>query len=134
MQSGGVAMSGGYSGSDVIWATVFLTVMVVVYLLPWLIAWGRNHRQAPAIFFLNLLAGWTLAGWVGALVWALIRDKRQAADTAPLAFTYRGYAIVVDQASGVARIADHEFRDGDAAKIWVDQQVDAATVAQQVQG
>lgn len=125
-------MTGGYSLGDIVGATVFLTVLVLLYLLPWLIAWGRNHRQAPAIFFLNLLAGWTLAGWVGALVWALIRGRARENDSSPagpIAFTYRGYAILVDRTSGVARIADQEFRDGDAAKLWVDTQMDVAQIA-----
>jgi len=43
---------------------------VLVYFLPWLIAWGRGKSNTVAIFVLNLLLGWTLVGWVVALVWA----------------------------------------------------------------
>lgn len=48
---------------------VLLGVIVIpVYFLPAII--GRKQRNAWAIFVLNLLLGWTLIGWVAALVWA----------------------------------------------------------------
>ena len=43
------------------------------YLTPSLIAWYRAHHNRAAIMAFNLLLGWTLIGWVGALVWALTR-------------------------------------------------------------
>jgi hypothetical protein len=35
---------------------------------------GRKKRNATAIFALNLLLGWTVLGWVAALVWAVTSD------------------------------------------------------------
>lgn len=51
----------------------FLIVLLVVfvYLLPAFVALGRGHHQATAICALDLLLGWTLLGWVAALVWSL---------------------------------------------------------------
>ncbi len=51
----------------------FLTLLLMgaVYFLPTVIAACRGHHNAPAIFALNLLLGWTLLGWVVAAVWAL---------------------------------------------------------------
>ena len=47
-----------------------------VYVLPAIVGWHkRNHI---AIAALDLLAGWTLVGWVGALVWALTKDQQEA--------------------------------------------------------
>jgi hypothetical protein len=43
------------------------------YFLPTIVAWLRYHRQAVAIFVLNLLLGWTVLGWIAALVWAFIK-------------------------------------------------------------
>ena len=43
---------------------------MLAYLVPAVIATARHHHNAGAIFALNLLLGWTLLGWVGALVWA----------------------------------------------------------------
>jgi hypothetical protein len=52
--------------------TVFVIVLVVVafYLLPALVASYRKHPNTNAITVLNLLLGWSLFGWVVALVWA----------------------------------------------------------------
>jgi Superinfection immunity protein len=47
-----------------------LAVWVPLYFLPWGIAWGRVHPQRRAIFVLNLLAGWSIVGWIVAAVWA----------------------------------------------------------------
>ena len=49
-----------------------LLFFIGVYFLPFIIALARRSPQTVAIFFLNLLAGWTLIGWVGAFVWAVI--------------------------------------------------------------
>ena len=49
---------------------VFVCLMLLLYLLPALIAWTRKHRNAVVIGVINVLLGWTLIGWVIALVWA----------------------------------------------------------------
>ena len=45
-------------------------VTVVVYFTPALIAAGRLHHNTLAIFATNLLAGWTIIGWIVAFIWA----------------------------------------------------------------
>lgn len=50
---------------------MLIAVVLAVYFLPHLIARSRHHANKTAIFMLNLLAGWTVIGWIGALVWAL---------------------------------------------------------------
>lgn len=40
------------------------------YCLPMLIGYGRDHRQADLITTLNLLLGWTLIGWLIAIMMA----------------------------------------------------------------
>ena len=47
------------------------------YFLPTIIANGNHKRNAGAILALNLLLGWTLIGWVVALVWSLTSDAAQ---------------------------------------------------------
>ncbi len=44
------------------------------YIIPGVVASSRNKRNAGAIWTLNILLGWTLLGWVGALVWAMTHD------------------------------------------------------------
>ena len=45
------------------------------YFLPAIVAHARRHRQVPAIFVLNLLLGWSVFGWIGALIWAVVRKN-----------------------------------------------------------
>ncbi len=41
-----------------------------LYFMPFLIANARHSTQQVAIFLINLVFGWTILGWIGALVWA----------------------------------------------------------------
>jgi hypothetical protein len=58
-------VSGAEVGSSVIRLT-----FLAAYFLPIVIALGRQHRNALAIFMLNLFLGWTGLGWIFALVWS----------------------------------------------------------------
>lgn len=59
-------------------ASIFIIVLATSgYLLPAIIAKCRNHYNSGAIFVLNLLGGWTLVGWVIAMVWAMLRSPPQ---------------------------------------------------------
>ena len=62
------------------WATVGVVLALGVYMLPAMVAAGRNHRSGTAITVLTVLLGWTLLGWVVALVWALTGQPATAAD------------------------------------------------------
>lgn len=57
------------------WLVVLLVFvpMLSLYFLPSILA--RKKRQATAVFVLNLLLGWTVLGWIGALVWALVEPQ-----------------------------------------------------------
>jgi hypothetical protein len=46
----------------------------VMYFLPSIIALARSKRDIVGILLLNLVLGWTMIGWVVALVWALKTD------------------------------------------------------------
>ena len=45
-----------------------LLTLVILYFLPSII--GREKRDATGIILLNLFFGWTVIGWVIALIWA----------------------------------------------------------------
>jgi len=47
-----------------------LLVLLALYFTPALVAFGRDHHQRAAILVLNLFLGWTVLGWIGALVWS----------------------------------------------------------------
>ena len=49
-------------------------VVFALYLIPYYVAIGNRKRNATAIGALNVLLGWTVIGWIAALVWALSKD------------------------------------------------------------
>lgn len=48
--------------------------LIVLYFIPTIAA--HKHRQSSAIFILNLLLGWTVIGWILALVWAATKTDK----------------------------------------------------------
>jgi hypothetical protein len=51
-----------------------LGIPLVLYFLPSIIALARNKRDTLAIFLLNFFLGWSVIGWIVALVWAAKHD------------------------------------------------------------
>ena len=49
-------------------------IALLFYFVPAWIAFARSKPNAIAILALNLFLGWTLVGWVIALVWALMAE------------------------------------------------------------
>jgi len=45
---------------------------IVTYFLPTIVATIRNHPNALPICLLNFFLGWTLLGWLGALIWSAL--------------------------------------------------------------
>jgi hypothetical protein len=54
--------------------TILAIALVLVYFVPTIIASRARKRNLTAIAALNILAGWTVIGWIIALVWALTVD------------------------------------------------------------
>jgi len=46
----------------------------LLYFLPTIIAFARSKRDTTSILLLNFFLGWTMIGWVVALVWAAKND------------------------------------------------------------
>jgi hypothetical protein len=46
----------------------------VMYFLPSIVALARSKRDIVSIVLLNFFLGWTMIGWVVALVWSLKSD------------------------------------------------------------
>jgi len=70
---------------DAFYALIFIAfalISLAIYFAPWLVAHDRGHLNQGAIFVLNLCLGWTLIGWVAALVWAC--TKQTPHDEAPV--------------------------------------------------
>lgn len=52
---------------------IALLALLIIYCAPSIVASQRQHHNRQAILVLNLLLGWTLLGWIGALIWALTK-------------------------------------------------------------
>lgn len=64
--------------------SLFAIAALAVYFLPWIIAACRQHPQRLAIVLINVFLGWTLIGWLVALVWAFISNRTDAPTPEPL--------------------------------------------------
>jgi CHASE2 domain-containing sensor protein len=62
-------------------------LLAVLHFAPTFIAVNRRHPRRIAIFVINLLFGWTIIGWIVALVWSLSPPREPA--TAPVLQTQR---------------------------------------------
>lgn len=51
-------------------ACILLLAAALIYFLPAITAFRRGVEHAVPIAGLNLMFGWTMLGWCGALVWA----------------------------------------------------------------
>lgn len=51
---------------------------VLAYFLPVFAAVIRDKRDKGAILLLNLFLGWTVVGWIAALIWTLTFDTPAA--------------------------------------------------------
>ena len=49
---------------------IMLLLIVLIYMLPSLIAYSREHPRRQDIAVLNILLGWTLIGWIAVFLWA----------------------------------------------------------------
>ena len=49
-------------------------LLLILYFIPSIVATAGDRKNVNAIFILNLLLGWTIIGWIVALVWACIVD------------------------------------------------------------
>ncbi len=69
------------SPGELIIGVALLVLLLWLYFLPAWLARKRQHNNLTALFVLNLLLGWTLLGWVAALIWALAEAPKVAVAT-----------------------------------------------------
>ena len=53
--------------------TLLFAIIYVIYFIPYLVCNYKRNTNETTIFFLNLLLGWTIIGWVGALLITLLK-------------------------------------------------------------
>ena len=54
---------------------LLVPVSLAIYLLPIIIAAAKHKRDMLGVVLLNVLAGWSLVGWIISLVWAFSPDR-----------------------------------------------------------
>ena len=50
---------------------ILLVVGAILYFVPTVLAWWMHVKSAKAIFYVNLVFGWTIVGWIVALMWVM---------------------------------------------------------------
>ncbi len=55
------------NGSQIVLGIIFLAI----YFIPVFVAASNDHKNSTGILILNLFLGWTVIGWIGALIWAV---------------------------------------------------------------
>jgi Superinfection immunity protein len=58
------------TGGDPTAGLFVIGVTLAGYFLPAIIGFGREHQHGVPILLVNLFLGWTVLGWIAALVWA----------------------------------------------------------------
>jgi hypothetical protein len=51
---------------------IYGTAFVTLYFTPSIVAFYRARPSRFRIAFFNLLAGWTVIGWIAAFIWACV--------------------------------------------------------------
>ncbi|AEV97743.1 hypothetical protein A4D02_16135 [Niastella koreensis] len=57
---------------------ILIIIAFSLYFLPSIIANARKNSNATAITLLNLFLGWTVIGWITALIWAFASSSKHA--------------------------------------------------------
>jgi len=55
---------------------IYTIMAIAIYFIPTIMAYSNKKVDKASIGALNFFLGWTVIGWVIALVWALKVDKK----------------------------------------------------------
>ena len=72
-------------------------LVLALYFLPAIVATRRGIPSSAGVFVLNLFLGWTIVGWIVALVWAVSGTPR-----AEIEHRLRKQAIMIANAQNTA--------------------------------
>lgn len=73
-----------FNGFAIVAVFVLFGAGCIAYFIPTAIARAHSHSNLAGVFSVNLFLGWTLLGWVAALVWALYRSPAASPPPIPL--------------------------------------------------
>ncbi len=58
--------------------SLFIILIVIMYFVPSIVAYKRNHQDRLAILFINIFLGWSFFGWVASLIWSGTNVRRKS--------------------------------------------------------
>lgn len=61
-------------------AFIVLSLIILAYLLPSLVAFARHHRNDNSICVINIFLGWTILGWIICLAWSFSSNVAEQQD------------------------------------------------------
>lgn len=102
---------------DALFALAVIGGALAVYFLPCIIAGGRAHPNGTGIFVLNLFLGWSLLGWVVALIWSVSAFNRPVVEAAiippeaPARARQRACPHCAEDILSAAKVCKHCGRD-----------------------
>ena len=74
---------------------VIIVAILAFYFVPAVIAKIRNTAHQSAIFAINLFFGWTVLGWIAAVIWAVVEAPAPAAAPRDPAGFKNGLAAII---------------------------------------
>lgn len=51
-------------------STIFALAMLIIYFIPAINGYSKQHRSRALILVVNVFLGWTVLGWLVALAWS----------------------------------------------------------------
>ena len=60
-------------GGGVAMELIWIIILIALYFLPSIAGW--NTKGVNGIIVLNIFLGWTVIGWIAALIWAVQSPK-----------------------------------------------------------
>ena len=82
--------------SDAFYLAMLPLLIIFIYFLPTAAAINGRHANFQSIFIMNLFFGWTMAGWVFALFWAIYRPPESEGATLKMT----PFGVVPDNKTG----------------------------------
>jgi hypothetical protein len=56
---------------------IVLVLILVIYMLPTLVAYSREHPHRAVLAVFNIFLGWTLIGWIAVFLWAALAPAEE---------------------------------------------------------
>jgi Superinfection immunity protein len=62
---------------------LLLIAGAILYFVPTVIAWWLRVKSLRSIFYINLVFGWTIVGWIFAVIWTMAERNELPTNSLP---------------------------------------------------